>query len=100
MNKISKEVLINMLHTNAGKESLKKSISIEDIRNFETTVSDNIISAQRYYVGNPDGKFITAKDFDEDTVKAGKAYETINTLMGNDKAEFMRFSEGKNRHQD
>ena len=95
MNKISKDDLINMLHTNASKESLRKSIRIESIRNFARTVSSDIISAQKYYVGNPDGKFITKKDFDEETVNAKKAYETINTLMGNDKAELMRFSEGK-----
>ncbi len=95
MSKINKEVLIDLLHTNAGKEALQKSISRANIAFFARTVSDDIISAQRYYVGNPDGKFITDKDFDEETVKAGKAYETINTLMGNDNAEFMRFSEGK-----
>lgn len=95
MSKIKKSVLIDLLHTNAGEESLRKSISRANIEGFARTLSDDIISAQRYYVGNPDGMFITPKDFDEQTVKAGKAYETINTLMGNDKAEFMRFSEGK-----
>ena len=95
MSKINKEILIDLLHTNAGKEALRKSISRANITFFARTVSDDIISAQKYYVGNPDGKFITAKDFDEQTVKAGKAYETINTLMGNENAEFMRFSEGK-----
>lgn len=95
MSKISKDVLIDLLHTNAGENSLRKSISRTNITNFARTLSDDIISAQRYYVGNPDGKFITLHDFDEQTVKAGKAYETINTLMGNDNAELMRFSEGK-----
>jgi hypothetical protein len=95
MSKIKKSVLINLLHTNAGEESFRKSVSRANVESFARTLSDNIVSAQRYYVGNPDGKFITPKDFDELTVKAGKAYETINTLMGNDNAEFMRFSEGK-----
>ena len=95
MGKINKEVLIDLLHTNAGKESLRETISRANIASFARKVSSEIISAQKYYVGNPDGKFITIKDFDEETVKAGKAYETINTLMGNDNAEFMRFSEGK-----
>lgn len=95
MSKINKEVLIDLLHTNAGKEALRETISRANIASFARKVSSDIISAQKYYVGNPDGKFITAKDFDEETVKAGKAYETINTLMGNDNAEFMRFSEGK-----
>lgn len=95
MSKIKKDILIDLLHTNAGEESLRKSVSRANIESFARTLSDDIISAQRYYVGNPDGKFITPKDFDEQTVKAGKAYETINTLMGNDKAEFMRFSEEK-----
>lgn len=95
MSKISKEILVDLLHTNAGKEALRKTVSRASIESFAREVSDDIISAQKYYVGNPDGKFITAKEFDEETVKAGKAYETINTLMGNDNAEFMRFSEGK-----
>ena len=95
MSKINKEVLIDLLHTNAGKEAVRETISRANIASFARKVSSDIISAQKYYVGNPDGKFITAKDFDEETVKAGKAYETINTLMGNDNAEFMRFSEGK-----
>lgn len=95
MNKLNKETLINLLHTNTGRESLKRTISLTSIENYEKTISDNIISAQRYYVGNPDGKFITIDDFDEQTVKAKKAYETINTLIGNSSAEFMRFSEGK-----
>lgn len=95
MSKIKKDILIDLLHTNTGKESLRKSVSRANIESFARTLSDDIISAQRYYVGNPDGKFITPKDFDEQTVMAGKAYETINTLMGNDEAEFMRFSEGK-----
>ena len=95
MSKLEKSILINLLHTNAGEESLRKSVSRANIESFARTLSDDIISAQRYYVGNPDNNFITSKDFDEQTVNAGKAYETINTLMGNDNAEFMRFSEGK-----
>lgn len=95
MGKINKEVLIDLLHTNAGKEALRKTISRANIASFAREVSDDIIYAQKYYVGNPDEKFITPKDFDEETVKAKKAYVTINTLMGNDTAEYMRFSEGK-----
>lgn len=95
MKKISQDNTINRLHTNVSKELLGKSTSKENKKNFVKTVSSDIISAQKYYVGNPDGKFITEKYFDKETVNARKAYETINTLMGNDKAEFMRFSEGK-----
>lgn len=95
MSKIKKDILIDLLHTKAGEVSLRKSVCSESIESFVRTLSDDIISAQRYYVGNPDGKFITPKDFDKQTVKAGKAYVTINTLMGNDNAEFMKFSEGK-----
>ena len=72
-----------------------KKIRNEDMVALARKNKDNIISAQRYYVGNPDGKFITKKDFDEETVKSGKAYETINTLLGDDTAELVRFLEGK-----
>jgi len=91
MNKIKND----FLHTNVREDSLRESVTRANTMGFARTLSDDIISAQRYYVGNPDGKFITPEDFDEQTVNAKKAYETINTLMGNDTAEFMRFSEGK-----
>ncbi len=100
MSKIKKDVLINLLHTNAGEESLRRSISRANIESFVRTLSDDIVSSQRYYVGNPDGKFIISNDFEESIVNAKKAYITINTLMGNDKAEFMRFSEGKHQTPD
>lgn len=95
MSRMSKDDLINLLHTHAGEKALRKIIKSDEIIAVARTISDDIISAQKYYMGCPDGKFVTASDFDEETVKTGKAYVTINTLMGNDDAEFMRFSEGK-----
>lgn len=95
MNMMDKHILINLLHTNAGEENLRRTISNANIELFMKNISNSIISAQKYYVGNPDGKFIATHDFDDETVNAKKAYVTINSLMGNDNAEFMRFSEGK-----
>jgi hypothetical protein len=95
MSKIKGKVLADLLSTHAGNKALRDSVGEKVIRTFAKKVSEDIISAQKYYVGNPDGKFITLKDFDDATVNAGKAYETINTLMGNDNAELMRFDEGK-----
>ena len=66
MGKINKEVLIDLLHTNAGKEALRKTISRANIASFAREVSDDIIYAQKYYVGNPDEKLlgmITPWDF-------------------------------------
>ena len=54
MSKIDKEVLINLLHTNAGKEAVRETISRANIASFARKVSSDIISAQKYYVGNPD----------------------------------------------
>ena len=82
MNKVSKKDLNNP----EGKEFLRKFVK----ENY-----DKIISAQKYYVGNPDERFITHNNFDEETVKSREAYETINTLMGDDTAELVRFIEGK-----
>ena len=51
MNKISKDNLINMLHTNASKESLRKSIRIESIRNFARTVLVTLYQPKNIMLG-------------------------------------------------
>ena len=95
MSKIGKDVLIDLLHTNAGKEVARKSISHDTVIKFGRTVSDYMISAEKYYTGKPDGKFFTSAEFGDDVVNAKKAYITINTLMGGETAELNRFNEGK-----
>lgn len=60
---------------------------------FKNEMDKMILSAQHYYVGNPDGYFISTDNFDEETVSAPFAYETINTILGNDFAEVTRFNE-------
>lgn len=47
MSKLNKDVLINLLHTNAGEESLRKSISRANISHFARTLSDDIVSLHR-----------------------------------------------------
>lgn len=86
MSKFSKQHLINFLQTSAGVNALRQSSNI---------VSQEIISAAKYYMGVPDGKYFSAKDFDESVVKAKKAYVTLNTIMGGETAEMDRFNEGK-----
>lgn len=100
MIELNEDVLIDLLHTNAGKEALEwariiSNHNLDAVCRYPQVVVEKIISAQKYYVGTPDGKFITLDDFDEATRNAPKAYITINTLLGNDTAERMRFNEGK-----
>jgi len=84
--RINKRHLINLLQTSAGEDILRKAGG---------AVSEEIISAARYYMGVPDGKYFKAEDFDQSVVNAKKAYVTLNTLMGGETAEMERFSEGK-----
>lgn len=86
MSKFSKQHLIDFLQTSAGVNALRKANSI---------VSQEIISAAKYYMGVPDGKYFEAKDFPKSVVEAKKAYVTLNTLMGGETAEMDRFNEGK-----
>lgn len=83
---LSKQHLVNFLQTGAGKEIL---------REVGKEVSEEIISAAKYYTGTPDGKFIKEYQFEQAAVKASKAYVTLNTLMGGETAEMDRFNEGK-----
>lgn len=53
------------------------------------------ISAAKYYMGVPDGKFFSKDKFGEEVVNASNAYVTLNTLMGNETAELARYLEGK-----
>lgn len=86
MSKFSKEHLLKLLQTSAGEESLREASII---------VSNQIISAAKYYMGLPDGNYFKSGDFDESVVNAKKAYITLNTIMGGDTAEEDRFNEGK-----
>ena len=86
MSKFSKQHLINFLQTDAGVDILREA---------SKTVSQGIISAAKYYMGVPDGKYFQTKDFDKSVVEAKKAYITLNTIMGGDTAEMDRFKEGK-----
>lgn len=98
MNKMNKEILVDLLHTHVGECAGRKTISKVFFDFYTQEILNNIISAQAYYSGNPDGKFISPEydyEFDEETRYARNAYETIDTLMGNNNAEFMRFCEGK-----
>lgn len=86
MSKMSKQHLINFLQTTAGEETLRKVSRV---------VSQEIISAAKYYMGVPDGKYFETSCIEENAVKAKKAYVTLNTIMGGDTAEMDRFNEGK-----
>ena len=86
MGKLTKEHLQAFLKTSAGEKGLRIAASV---------VSKEIISAAKYYVGQPDELYFTSDEFDESVVKAKKAYITLNTLMGGETAEEDRFSEGK-----
>lgn len=86
MKKLSKQHLINFFKTEAGGDALRKAAKV---------TSEQIISAAKYYMGVPDGKFIQTDLFEENAVKAKKAYVTLNTIMGGDTAEIDRFKEGK-----
>ncbi len=86
MNKLSKQHLINFLQTEAGKNALREASRV---------VSEEVISAAKYYIGTPDGKYFEASHFEENVVRSKKAYVTFNTIMGGDTAEQDRFNEGK-----
>lgn len=77
---------MKFLQTSAGVNALRKSGEV---------VTQEMISAAKYYMGMPDGKYFEAKDFDESVVNAKKAYVTLNTIMGGETAERDRFNEGK-----
>lgn len=82
MNEIIATSMVNFFQTSTGKEFLQN-------------INFNVVSAAQYYMGVPNGSFFTAADFDESVVKAKKAYITMNTIMGGDSSEMVRFSEGK-----
>jgi len=86
VSKISKQHLVSFLQTAAGGNALREAGAI---------ASREIISAAKYYMGVPDGKYFEAKDFDSSVVNAKKAYVTLNTIMGGETAEEDRFNEGK-----
>ena len=86
MSKMSKEHLVNFLQTTAGETAMREASKL---------VSEEIISAAKYYMGVPDGKYFEAAYIEEEAVKAKKAYVTLNTIMGGDTAEMDRFNEGK-----
>lgn len=86
MSKLSKEHLQKFLQTSAGENGLRKAGEV---------VTEEIISAAKYYIGVPDGKYFSEGEFEESVAKAKKAYITLNTIMGGETAEMDRFSEGK-----
>lgn len=86
MSKFGKEHLLNVLQTKAGEEALRAASQV---------LSQQIISAAKYYMGAPDGQYFTKKDFPDEVVNAKKAYVTLNTIMGGKTAELDRFQEGK-----
>ena len=86
MGKFDKQHLIKVLGTVAGKDVLRKAVPI---------ISQQIISAAKYYMEVPDGKYFSSTDFPESVVTAKKAYITLNTIMGGETAEEDRFREGK-----
>lgn len=86
MGKLNKQHLEKILQTRAGENALRVD---------ENVVSQEIISAAKYYTGVPDGKYFNEKDFGKDVTEAKKAYITLNTVMGGETAEMDRFKEGK-----
>lgn len=86
MSNLSKQNLINFLQTGAGEKAFREASKV---------VSDEIISAAKYYMGVPDGRYFEESQFEEHVIKAKKAYVTLNTVMGGDTAEMDRFKEGK-----
>lgn len=86
MSKLSKQHLQKFLQTDAGETALRKAGGV---------VSEEIVSAAKYYIGVPDEKYFKTGEFDESVVKAKKAYITLNTIMGGQTAELDRFQEGK-----
>ncbi|MCI9178386.1 MAG: hypothetical protein HFJ28_07635 [Clostridia bacterium] len=86
MSKFGKEHLLKVLQTKAGEEGLRAASQV---------ISQQIISAAKYYMGAPDGQYFTKKDFPDEVVNAKKAYITLNTILGGETAEMDRFQEGK-----
>ncbi len=86
MSEFNRKHLMKFLETSAGVNALRLAAEI---------VSNEMVSATKYYMGAPDGKYFEAKDFGENVVKAKKAYVTLNTIMGGETAEMDRFKEGK-----
>lgn len=86
MSEFTKEHLMKFLQTSAGVNALRTAADI---------VSKEMVSAAKYYMGVPDGKYFEVKDFAQSVVEAKKAYVTLNTIMGGDTAEMDRFKEGK-----
>ena len=64
MSKISKQHLINILQTTAGEKAIRVANGI---------VSQEIISAAKYYMGVPDGKYFEENYIEEAAVKAKKS---------------------------
>ena len=86
MSEFTKEHLMKFLQTSAGVNALRTAADI---------VFKEMVSAAKYYMGVPDGKYFEVKDFAQSVVEAKKAYVTLNTIMGGDTAEMDRFKEGK-----
>ncbi len=86
MNTFAKTNLIDLLRTSAGNVALAAAANVS---------AKEIVSAVKYYMGKPDGRYFTSKDFPEEVVNAKKCYVTLNTIIGGDTAEYDRFSEGK-----
>ena len=95
MTEITKKAFANLIKTDAGEEVLLETLGRENIDKMFEAIMDKTISAQKYYVGNPDGKFITAEEFDEETANTVNASVTINTLLGDDAEERTALSERK-----
>ena len=86
MGKFTKQHLLKLLNTSAGETALKEAAKI---------ASNEIISAAKYYIGTPDGKYFDKEHFESEVVEAGEAHQTINTILGGRTAEMDRFFEGK-----
>lgn len=86
MNNITEQSMLKFFQTSVGKEVF---------REINETIYSDVVSAAKYYMGVPDGRFFNSKEFDESVVTAKKAYVTLNTIMGTDSAEMDRFIEGK-----
>lgn len=79
---------MNKLTCNSINEFLQSRVLTDEIY-------QKIVSAAKYYIGTPDGKYFKPEYFHENVVMAKKAYVTLNTIMGYETAEYDRFCEGK-----
>ena len=86
MNKITEQSILKFFQTSVGKEFFREIT--------EALYSD-VVSAAKYYIGVPDGRFFNFREFDKSVVTAKNAYVTLNTIMGTDSAEMDRFIEEK-----